>query len=487
MRDEQIMKIEDLTEHIESRFKPYDKRHQLFFRGQLHKYDMEPTIYRNGGKYFSEESKLCDENFENGKTDIQNLAHMQHYGIKTRLLDMMTDPLVALYFAVSSNEREDASVYVFIRNSVPLESEAVRINAFIATKKERSLDYLYNSYKHKYSSDIEKDNFEKLATETLFIEPGTIVDEENQRMSAQKGTFAIPGNILNNGVMVGLNTFEKDESYEEIIVPFEYHDSIRDELEKRGYSAAELFLDEKTKKRVEVKDAYHIVKDDNFKTGMGRVRKLTIEVDQLLSCDEIRKYGWKLAKSSFADRIVILFRRPNSSDGNNIVKQEWCKKKKLKEFKILLKNLNIYDDPWYLDEHWGESNLVFQDIDNHPEKCKKVRNKLDISPNAMKVSVTAKRNKTGVDISTNLIDGTMLLVSCGNLEKSLIVNNGACEFEMAKMPERFKLMITMPVPMVQSQEIRDRYGLEYEYLKGDFIKRSGNDFPIIHGYKEFDL
>ena len=182
-----------------------------------------------------------------------------------------------------------------------------------------------------------------------------------------------------------------------------------------------------------------------------------------------------------------MFRRPNSSDGNNIVKQEWCKKKKLKEFKILLKNLNIYDDPWYLDEHWSESNLVFQDIDNHPEKCKKVRNKLDISPNAMKVSVTAKRNKTGVDISTNLIDGTMLLVSCGNLEKSLIVNNGACEFEMAKMPERFKLMITMPVPMVQSQEIRDRYGLEYEYLKGDFIKRSGNDFPIVHGYKEFDL
>ena len=78
MRDEQIMKVEDLTEHIESRFKSYDKRHQLFFRGQLHKYDMEPTIYRNGGKYFSEESKLCDENFENGKTDIQNLAHMQH-------------------------------------------------------------------------------------------------------------------------------------------------------------------------------------------------------------------------------------------------------------------------------------------------------------------------------------------------------------------------------------------------------------------------
>lgn len=182
-----------------------------------------------------------------------------------------------------------------------------------------------------------------------------------------------------------------------------------------------------------------------------------------------------------------MFRRPGFADGNNIVKQEWCKKKKLKAFKILLKNSNIYDDPWYLDEHWGESNLVFQDIDDHPEKCKNIRNKLDISPNAMKVSVTAKRNKTGVAINTNLIDGTMLLVSCGNLESSLIVNNGACEFEMEKMPERFKLMITMPVPMAQSQEIRDRYGLEYEYLKGDFIKRSGNDFPIVHGYKEFDL
>lgn len=46
---------------------------------------------------------------------IDLLALLQHYGIPTRLLDVTSNPLVALYFATSINE-EDGEVFAFEYN-----------------------------------------------------------------------------------------------------------------------------------------------------------------------------------------------------------------------------------------------------------------------------------------------------------------------------------------------------------------------------------
>ncbi len=54
----------------------------------------------------------CSHEFENCKSHKEILSMMQHYGVPTRLLDVTTNALVALYFTCASNFDKDGVVYV---------------------------------------------------------------------------------------------------------------------------------------------------------------------------------------------------------------------------------------------------------------------------------------------------------------------------------------------------------------------------------------
>ena len=58
--------------------------------------------------------------FYNSRSHFEKLVKMQHYQICTRLLDLTTNPLVALFFACEDATRDTGQVLVFESREAPL-------------------------------------------------------------------------------------------------------------------------------------------------------------------------------------------------------------------------------------------------------------------------------------------------------------------------------------------------------------------------------
>lgn len=85
----------------------------FYFRGHSsYLYKMQPGIYRkkelisNEDVIYKELLIRCPDDFEKLATTFETLVKMQHYSLPTRLLDLTSNPLVALYFACEKYEED---------------------------------------------------------------------------------------------------------------------------------------------------------------------------------------------------------------------------------------------------------------------------------------------------------------------------------------------------------------------------------------------
>lgn len=99
---------------------------ETFYRGhsQRAKYRLEPSLFRKDSEgnrmYGDAEDRMYREllvsnsgDFEGDIYTLDRLVRMQHYSLPTRLLDITSNPLIALYFACKSNLSDPGEVIVF--------------------------------------------------------------------------------------------------------------------------------------------------------------------------------------------------------------------------------------------------------------------------------------------------------------------------------------------------------------------------------------
>ena len=85
-----------------------EKGINTYYRGQLAHWDINPSLYREK-MWVKKETELnasilCDRpnDFQNCKSSFDKLVKLKHYNQPSRLMDLTTNPLVALFFACDS-------------------------------------------------------------------------------------------------------------------------------------------------------------------------------------------------------------------------------------------------------------------------------------------------------------------------------------------------------------------------------------------------
>jgi hypothetical protein len=112
-----IQTVSDYIEEIEKLIN--NKKHNYYFRGQDDAFSNTlPSVFRSRKLLDNEDNMFNDflmadpQLFEKCRTNFERMALMEHYHLPTRLLDVSTNPLIALFFAVKGGQG-NGEVYIY--------------------------------------------------------------------------------------------------------------------------------------------------------------------------------------------------------------------------------------------------------------------------------------------------------------------------------------------------------------------------------------
>ena len=195
MKTYEISSINDLNNLIQKLGEP-KKGTTRFFRGQANKkWNMNPSIFReqylieNEDKIIKDVLTNCPDDFLPTDTLFEKLVKLQHYGCKTRLLDLTENALVALYFACNEKKHhringeliildipndqikyfDSDTVAILTAISVqPMNFEIKKgIEAANVQKKLKESNYILNNHENVVNFDSFKETIVQFGLETM--------------------------------------------------------------------------------------------------------------------------------------------------------------------------------------------------------------------------------------------------------------------------------------------------------------------------------
>ncbi|MEL0552342.1 FRG domain-containing protein [Raoultella lignicola] len=280
-----IKKVSQFLDELEKITLPLASN--FYFRGHSsYLYEMKPAIFRkeelirNENVIYNELLIRCPNDFTQTASTFDVLVKMQHYSLPTRLLDITTNPLVALYFACSGykNDSYDGEVKIL---SIPtaemkyFDSDTVTLIANIAKQESKfeisCLDSDGNERLIHFLDDIkrEKSYFtnrikKKSLTSVICVKPKL----NNARIIRQDGAFLIFG--MGDGKMKPAKIPPKYKLADDVrfFVDNKSKESILMQLEKIGINEASIYpeidkvsayISNKYGKPVDVRDEQDLV------------------------------------------------------------------------------------------------------------------------------------------------------------------------------------------------------------------------------------